>query len=123
MRIIFIIIINLLLETFSHQGLLIVFYRSLSESQSPQVSRTLFVILANLNNAVVWVVSTCLVISLVLVLFRDFSSPCVIPLVTVPRAAITIGIIITFMFHSFFFKSIARSSYLSIVWHSFSFNL
>ena len=35
-----------------------VFHWSLSDSKSPQVSRTLFSILAVLNNAVVWMVST-----------------------------------------------------------------
>ena len=41
------------------------------------------------------------------------------PLVTVPKAQITIGIIVTFMFHSFF-SSLARSRYLSFFSHSFS---
>ena len=50
------------------------------------------------------------------------SSPCTNPLVTVPRAPITIGIIITFMFHSFF-NSLARSRYLSLFSHSFNFTL
>ena len=44
------------------------------------------------------------------------------PLVTVPKAPITIGIIVTFMFHSFF-NSLARSRYLSFFSHSFSFIL
>ena len=35
-----------------------VFHRSLSDSKSPQVSRTLLRILAVLNNAVVWTVSS-----------------------------------------------------------------
>ena len=35
-----------------------VFYLSLSDSKSPQVSRTLLSIQAVLNNAVVWMVST-----------------------------------------------------------------
>ena len=34
-----------------------VFHRSLSDNKSPQVSRTLLNILANLNNPVVWIVS------------------------------------------------------------------
>ena len=42
--------------------------------------------------------------------------------VTVPKAPITIGIIVTFMFHSFF-NSLARSRYLSLFSHSFSFIL
>ena len=44
------------------------------------------------------------------------------PLVTVPKAPITIGIIVTFMFYSFF-NSLARSRYLSFFSHSFSFIL
>ena len=48
--------------------------------------------------------------------------PSNIPLVTGPSALITIGIIITFMFH-IFFNSLARSRYLSFFSHSFSFIL
>ena len=44
------------------------------------------------------------------------------PLVTVQKAPITIGIIVTFMIHSFF-NSLARSRYLSLFSHSFSFIL
>ena len=44
------------------------------------------------------------------------------PLVTVTKAPITIGIIVTFMFHSFY-NSLARSRYLSLFSHSFSFIL
>ena len=44
------------------------------------------------------------------------------PLVTVPKAPITIGITVTFMFHSFF-NSLARSRYLSLFSHSSSFIL
>ena len=50
------------------------------------------------------------------------SSPFSNPLVTVPIAAITIGIIVTCIFHSFF-NSLARSRYLSFFSHSFSFIL
>ena len=39
-----------------------------------------------------------------------------------PKALITIGIIVIFMFHSFF-SSLARSRYLSLFSHSFSFIL
>ena len=72
-----------------------VFPRSLSDSKSSQVPRTLLSILAILNNAVVWMVSTRPPTS------RP-SSPFSNPLVTVPKAPITIGIIVTCMFHSFF---------------------
>ena len=92
-----------------------VFHRSLSDSKFPQVSRTLPCILAALNNSVVWNVST-----------RpptpksssNFSNPSI----TVPKAPITIGVIVTFMFH-IFFNSLARSRYLSFFSHSFSFIL
>ena len=50
------------------------------------------------------------------------SSPFSNPLVTVPNAPITIGMIITCMFHSFF-NSLASSRYLSFFSHSFSFIL
>ena len=50
--------------------------------------------------------------------YRPFSNP----LVTVPNAPITIGIIVPCMFHSFF-NSLAKSKYLSFFSHSFSFTL
>ena len=65
------------------------------EFEWQQVSRTLLSILAVLNNVVVWMVSTCPLIS-------KSSSPFNNPLVTVPKALIIIGIIVTFMFYSFF---------------------
>ena len=101
--------------SFSHQRQLMVFHWSLSDSKSPQVSGTLLSILAILNNVVVWMVSTRPPTS-------KSSSPFSNPLVTVPNATIIIGIIVTFMFHSFF-NSLARSRYLSIFSHSFSFIL
>ena len=92
-----------------------VFHWSLSDRKSPQVSRTLLSILAVLNNAVIWMVSTRPPTS-------KSSSPFINPLVTVLNVPITIGIIITCMFHSFF-NSLARSRYLSFFSHSFSFIL
>ena len=92
-----------------------VFHRSLGDSKSPQVSKTLLSILPVLNNAVVWMVSSCPLTS-------KSSSPFSNPLVTVPNAPITICIIVTCMFHSFF-NSLARSRYLSFFSHSFSFIL
>ena len=83
-----------------------VFQWGLSDSKSPQVSRTLLSSLAVLNNAVVWMVFS-----------RpptfNSSSPFSNPLVTVPNAPITIGVIVTCMFHS----------YLSFFSHFFSFIL
>ena len=92
-----------------------VYHWSLSNSKSPQVSRTLLSILAVLNNVVVWMVSTRPPTSKSSTPFRN-------PLVTVPNAPITIGIIVTCMFHSFF-NSLARSRNLSFFSHSFSFIL
>ena len=59
-----------------------VFYWSLCDSKSPQVTGTLLSILAELNNAVIWIVSTC---SLQVLLY----------LVTVPSSPITMGITVT----------------------------
>ena len=92
-----------------------VFHWSLSDSKSPQVSRTLLSILAVLNNSVIWMVSTCPPTS---TSSRPFNNS----LVTVPKGPITIGIIVTFMFHSLF-NSLARLTYLSFFSHSFGFIL
>ena len=92
-----------------------VFHWSLSDSKSPQVSRTRLSILVVLSNAVVWIVSTRPPTS-------KFSRPFNNPFVTVPNAPITIGTIVTFMFHSFF-NSLARSRYLSFFSLSFRFIL
>ena len=92
-----------------------VFHWSLSDSMSSRVSRTLLSILAVFNNVVVWMVFTRPPTS-------KSSSPFSNPLVTVPNAPITIGIIVTFMFHSFF-NSFARSKYLSFFSLSFNFIL
>ena len=92
-----------------------VFHWSLSDSKSPQVSRTRVSILAIFSNAVVWIVSTRPPTS-------KSSRPFNNPLVTVPNAPITIGTIVTFMFHSFF-NSLARSRYLSFFSLSFRFIL
>ena len=73
----------LLLESLSHKCKLMVFHWSLSDSKSPQVSRTLLSILTDLNNALIWMVSTRPLIS---------KSPCPLnnPSVPVPRAPTTI---------------------------------
>ena len=92
-----------------------VLHWSLSDSKSPQVSRTRLRILAVLSNAIVSIVSTRPPIS-------KSSRPFNNPLVIVPNAPITIGIIVTFMFHSFF-NSLARSRYLSFFSLSFRFIL
>ena len=61
-----------------------VFHWSLSDSKSPQVSRTLLSILAVLGNAFIWIVSTRPPIS-------KSSRPFNNSLVIVPKATITIG--------------------------------
>ena len=66
----------------------------LLDIKSPQVSRNLLNIMANLNNAVVSVVSTSPLTS-------KSSSPFTNPLEIIPSASITIGITVTFIFHSF----------------------
>ena len=72
-----------------------IFHWSLSDSKSPQVSRTLLSIVHYLNNAVVWLVSTHHLIS-------KFFSPCHNPLVTVPITRETISITVASMFHRFY---------------------
>ena len=98
---------------FPRQRLSMVSHWSLSDCKFPQVFKILLSIPADLNNVVVWMVSTRPLIS-------KFSIPFLNSLVTAPRAPIIIGITVNFMFHSFFY-SLARSRYLSFF--SFSFNL
>ena len=71
------------------------FHRTLSDSKFLQVSRTLLSILTVLNNAVVWMVSTDSLTSKSSCSFNN-------PFVTEPKAPITIGMIVTFVFHRFF---------------------
>ena len=92
-----------------------VFHWRLSESKPPQVSRSLLSILAVFNSAVVWMISTRPPTS-------TSSKPYINPLATVPKAPITIGKIVTFMFH-IFFNSLARSKYLALFSHSVNFIL
>ena len=88
---------------------------SLSDCKSSQVSWTLLSILADPNNAVVWMVSTRPLIS------KSYF-PCTNLLVTVPRVPLTIGIIVTSLFHSLF-SSLISSWYLSFFTLSFNFTL
>ena len=90
-----------------------VFHWSLSDCKSSKVSLTLLSILVDLNNAVVWMLSTRLLIS-------KTSRPRTNPLVTVPSVPITIVIVVTFLIHSFF-SSRGDSQYLSFFPLSFSF--
>ena len=87
-----------------------IFHWRLSDNKFPQVSRSRLKILAVLSNAVIWIVSPRPPTS-------KFSRSFNHPLVIVPKAPITIGTIVTFMFHSFF-NSLAKSRYLSFFSHS-----
>ena len=89
---------------------------SLSDTKSPQFSRTLLSVLAVFSNAVIWIVSTHPPTS-------KSSRPFNNPLLTVPKAPIAIGMIFTCMLHFFFFNSLASSRYLSFFSHSFTFIL
>ena len=77
--------------------------------------RLLLSILDGLHNAVVWMVYTRPII------YRS-TRFIINPLVTVPRASITISIAVTFIF-LYFYSSLARCRYLSFFSHSFSFTL
>ena len=81
-----------------------VFLWGLSEIKTSEVSRTLLSILADLNHAVVWMVSSRPLI------FKS-SRPVINPLVTVTSAPITIDITVIFMFHSKVFVFIFLSNF------------
>ena len=76
-----------------------VFYWNLGDSNS-QVSRTFLSILANLNNAVVWIVLTCS-------LFSSSSNPLTEPLGTIPSMPIKISITAILIFS--FLSSLAAA--------------
>ena len=92
-----------------------VFHWKLSESNSPKVSRTLLSIQADLNNALVCMVS-------ILPLISNSSNPFSKPLGTVPSAPTATDITVSFVFHSFL-SSLSRSKYMSLFLLSFTFTL
>ena len=92
-------------ESFSYQHQPIVFHGSLNDKSS-QAFSTLLSILTDLNSAV-----TCIISNRV----SNSSSPFTNPLVSAPSALITIGITVTFMFHSFF-SSLVKSRVL-VTWN------
>ena len=71
-----------------------VYHWSVNESEFPQVSRTLLSILTNLNNTVVWMVSTCPVTCKSFNLFTNSK-------VSIPSISITTDITVPFIFHRF----------------------
>ena len=79
-----------------------VFHWSLGDNKSPKVSRNLLSILADLNNAVVKIISA-----------RPLSSKFNELLGTVPIAPTKSGITVTFMFHNFL-SFLERSKYLCL---------
>ena len=107
--IIIIIIIILFREFFSPFDS---FIPKLSYSKSPQASRTLLSILADLNKTVVLMISTHPLIFM-------SSRPGTKPLVTVPSTPVTICITITFMSRSFC-NSLASFRYLNLFLLSFN---
>ena len=92
-----------------------VFHKSLSDSKSPQISRTLLSILADLNNAVIWIVLILPQISNSAILFSK-------SLRANSSAPTKTDITVIFLFLSFF-SSQARSKYLFILSLSFIFIL
>ena len=76
------------LQSFSHHTHQMVFHWSLRDNKSPQVSRTLLSILANRNNAIVWMASIRPLISSSSGLFSK-------PFVTIPSIPVTIVITVT----------------------------
>ena len=100
----------IIIASFSHQLILVAFHWSLSDGKSPRVLRVLLSILAILNNVSDRMLST-------LPLISNSSGSISKPLGTIPSAQTTIGITVTFMFHSFcsFFGKV------QVLTYSFSF--
>ena len=88
------IIIDVVIVSFSRKRQFIVFHWSIGDSMYPWVSRTLLSILVDLNNAVVCMVFIRSSIS-------NASNSVSLFWGTVPSALITIGISVTLMFHNF----------------------
>ena len=83
------------LRFFLHQPYWMVYHWGLRDSKSPHEFRTLISLLADLSNAVVWMVSARPLVS-------KLASSYNCPLVTLASSPITTDIIVTFMFNSFF---------------------
>ena len=86
----------------------------LNDSLSPQVSWTFLSILADYNNAVVWMVSTCLLISMSFCPFINHFG-------TVRTTPITTGISVAFMFLDIFSSLPCLGMYISFRMFKFYF--
>ena len=95
-KIIILLLLFLLFEVFP-PALVDVFSLDFKWQKVSKCSRTFLSILTDLNNAVVWMISTRPLIS-------KSSSSYHNPLVTIPRAPITNRITVTFMFYRVFFN-------------------
>ena len=106
---------NSLFSSYSYQCQPVIFHWSLGNNKSPQVSRTLLRILADLNNVVIWIVSIHPQIS-------NSSSP--FPILWEPLQVCQSQLVspLTLIFHSFF-SSQARSKYLTLFAFSLIFTL
>ena len=98
-----------------HHRYLLVFYWNLKYGKSLQVSKTLLRILADLNNAVVWIsLIFCPISNWFSFFFQNFEKR--------SSAPVTTGITVNFIFGSFS-RSLARSKYFSIFPFSFCLTL
>ena len=97
----------------SHQCHLRVFHWSSSDSKSPQLTRNVLSILADLSSAIVWIVSAR-------PLNLNPSNPVAKHLGIVPSAPVMTGITVTLIFHNVF-SSLPRLKYLSLFWFFFFF--
>ena len=88
-----------------------VFHWSVSGSKFPQISRTFLSIVPDLNNVLVWMVTS-----------RPPISNSSKPLDIVAITPVIIGTTVIIMFHSFI-SSLATSKYLSLFWLSLIFPL
>ena len=96
-------------------SLFMFFHRCLRDSKTPHISKILLNILAYLKNAIVWMLS-------IRPQFPNSSIRFSKLLRTVSSMPITVGIIVTFLFHSFL-SSQGRSKYVFLFWLCFIFSV
>ena len=88
-----------------------VFHGGPSDRKIPQVSKTFLSIIADLNNTLVWVVSSLPLIS------SNSSSLLAKSLGTAPSAPTTIGITVTLMLHSLFSSLVQEILYVFVFFY------